>query len=83
MTKPPCPLNTLQPSTSIFSHGTPVFRDIRIADVTCTGCTSIGTLTALPEMPVTGFTLTNAAFRNAGRDLTVRYFADPVLDYTR
>ena len=63
--------------------GTPVFRDIRIRNVTCLGSKSIGTMSAIPEMPIRGFSLRNAVFKNAGSDLTVRHFADPVIEYTR
>lgn len=63
--------------------GTPIFRNIHIRDLTCIGCKSIGTMAALPEMPIRGFSLRNAVFKNAGSDLTVRHFADPVIEYTR
>ena len=64
-------------------EGTPVFRDIRIADVTCLGAGSVGTMIALPEMPVRGFSLTRATFTGTTRDLVVQYFENPVLDYVR
>lgn len=62
-------------------EGTPIFRDIKIRDVTCLGCNSVGTMTALPEMPLRGFSLRDAVFKNAKKDLTVTYFEDPVLEY--
>ena len=63
--------------------GTPVFRDIRIADVTCLRARSVGTMSALPEMPVRGFSLTRAFFSGTTQDLVVKYFQDPVLEYVR
>ena len=32
-------------------------------------------------MPLRGFSLRDAVFKNAKKDLTVTYFEDPVLEY--
>lgn len=43
-------------------EGTPIFRDIRIADIACTGANAALLVNGLPEAPLEGLTVTNLSF---------------------